>query len=123
MTSAAEVPKPAAGRRGSLLLGMGVSLAVPLVRWLIHLTLNYTPLAPGGAWSERAEWVADTLGWAAFDIELAVVAMAILGVVLLFIPRTRRTGAGILVATVIEVLAFVALVWWLFGHLPSFPLF
>lgn len=75
-------PKPPKGGRGSIWLGIGITVAVLLAAWGVSTAVSYgSPLYSG-------------LSTLAAVLPFALV---IAGIVLAAIPRTTRTGAGILI--------------------------
>jgi len=78
----AQQPPPPKGGRGSIWLGIGITIAVLLASWGLTVSVRYdSPLAP----------VTNLLaGGLPFALVLG-------GIVMAAIPRTTRTGAGILI--------------------------
>ena len=96
-------------RRGSAWLGTGVSAAVLLGRLGIHFALSDPP-APGTA--EAASWgrMYSLLQPLAFDPRALFIGLFVLGLALSLIPRTRRTGVGVLLGTAVGIVVAVVLV-------------
>lgn len=104
----APTPAPVRPRRGSVWLGLGLGLLPMTLRWTIHLALNYGPLQ----YTEGP--VVGLLRYGTIDPYLIFGVVLTVGGVLTVIPRTRRTGIGVLIASALQYLGWIALIKLLF---------
>ncbi len=84
--------------RGSFLFGMGISLVTLAVAWWITIGLGYR---------------SGQSGFESGALSIATALLIVLGIVLVVIPRTMRTGAGVLVGFIVSMVVAGA-VWVLF---------
>ncbi|WP_045274028.1 hypothetical protein, partial [Microbacterium terrae] len=75
-------PQPSPGGHGSLWLGIGIGVAAFLLVWALSLLVGGTDMY----------WI-PIMAWLGMPPLLLIA-----GIILAVIPRTRRTGAGILIA-------------------------
>lgn len=119
-TSAPQVS--ASAKRGSILLGISIPVAVMLGRLVVHWSVTDGPFAgtpefpDGGPLTPLVRQLAVDPWW-------LITGTAVAGVVLLLIPRTRRTGLGMLLGTVLCGLALVGLVFLIVEGLRNFSVF
>ncbi len=95
-------------RRGSFWLGIGISGGVMLGRLGIHYALSDPPAphTPEAATWHRLYTVLNPL---AFDPRILFVGLFSLGLVLSLIPRTRRTGVGVLLGALVSLIVALIL--------------
>ncbi|MCB0912565.1 MAG: hypothetical protein KDB60_13200 [Propionibacteriaceae bacterium] len=63
------------------------------------------------------------LGYGTIDPILVLAGAGLMGIVLTVIPRTRRTGIGVMAAVVLQSVVMVALVIWLLRALSHWTMF
>lgn len=95
--------------RGSIWLGLALPAAVMLGRLAVHSVLADPP-APDDPKAAGWERLRSALQPLTFRPEYLLAALVLGGTVLAVIPRTRRTGFGVLIGTVISALVLVGVV-------------
>ena len=85
----AQHPQPRSGGRGSILLGIGITFVGILGWWALASSVSYS-----GPASRLFGWL----------IPVAPALLILAGIVLAAMPRTTRTGAGILIGIGLAVL-------------------
>jgi hypothetical protein len=104
----ASQPVRARRRRGSIWLGLGISAVVMLGRLGIHFAVADPP-APGSPEADGWNRMYSILQPLAFAPQVLFAVLFVVGLALTLIPRTRRTGIGVLIGVVVSIVVLVVL--------------
>lgn len=108
MPEAPASQPPPRRRRGSIWAGLGIAAFVMLGRVGIHLLISQPP-DPGSANVDSWNRLFELLHPLAVLPQTLIAGLFVLGLGMVVIPRTRRTGAGVLIGVAVSAVVLAIL--------------